>query len=100
MCRGGFCGKTSTASAISRHLIALPWTASRWTVPPCALASAPSASRPSRAAGDAPLTLSDRVGCIEAMTGAMLPIGCDTVVPVEDISVSSGLARLKDGVGR
>ncbi len=51
-----------------------------------------------QAAGDAPLTLSDRVGCIEAMTGAMLPIGCDTVVPVEDISVSSGLARLKDGV--
>ena len=51
-----------------------------------------------QAAGDAPLTLSDRGGCIEAMTGAMLPIGCDTVVPVEEISVNAGIARLKDGV--
>jgi molybdopterin molybdotransferase len=28
----------------------------------------------------------------------MLPVGCDTVVPVEDITVSAGIARLKDGV--
>ena len=28
----------------------------------------------------------------------MLPVGCDTVVPVEDIAVSAGIARLKDGV--
>jgi molybdopterin molybdotransferase len=50
-----------------------------------------------QAAGDPPLTLSQRSGCIEAMTGAMLPIGCDLVVPVEQISVHEGIARLKDG---
>ena len=49
-----------------------------------------------QAAGDAPLTLRERTGCIEAMTGAMLPTGCDTVVPVEEFSVSSGIARLQD----
>ncbi len=32
------------------------------------------------------------------MTGAMLPVGCDTVVPVEEIAVSAGIARLKDGL--
>ncbi len=50
-----------------------------------------------QAAGDAPLTLSQRTSCIEAMTGAMLPLGCDTVVPVEEIAVNDGVARLKDG---
>ena len=50
-----------------------------------------------QAAGDPPLTLSQRTACIEAMTGAMLPVGCDTVVPVEDIAISEGVARLRDG---
>jgi molybdopterin molybdotransferase len=49
-----------------------------------------------QAAGDPPLTLTQRTGCIEAMTGAMLPVGCDVVIPVEEISVSEGIARLKD----
>jgi molybdopterin molybdotransferase len=51
-----------------------------------------------QAAGDAPLALSRRTGCIEAMTGAMLPTGCDAVIPVEDIAVSSGIARIKEGL--
>ncbi len=51
-----------------------------------------------QAAGDPPLTLSRSTGCIEAMTGAMLPVGCDTIIPVEDVSVSAGIARLNDGV--
>jgi len=51
-----------------------------------------------QAAGDAQLTLNQRTGCIEAMTGAMLPLGCDTVVPVEEIAVACGIAHLKDGV--
>ncbi|HEY1900352.1 MAG TPA: molybdopterin molybdotransferase MoeA [Steroidobacteraceae bacterium] len=51
-----------------------------------------------QAAGDAPLALSQRTGCIEIMTGAMLSMGCDAVVPVEDISVHAGIARLKDAV--
>jgi molybdopterin molybdotransferase len=50
-----------------------------------------------QAAGDAPLTLDRRTGCIEAMTGAMLPAGCDAIVPVEEISVAAGIARLNEG---
>jgi molybdopterin molybdotransferase len=50
-----------------------------------------------QAAGAAPLALSQRGGCIEIMTGAVLPAGCDAVVPVEEISVSAGLASLKEG---
>jgi molybdopterin molybdotransferase len=50
-----------------------------------------------QAAGDPQLTLGQRTGCIEAMTGAMLPLGCDVVVPVEEISVNAGVAHLKDG---
>jgi molybdopterin molybdotransferase len=41
--------------------------------------------RGSQNAGDPPQTLSDPSGCIEIMTGAMLPRGCDAVVPVEQI---------------
>ncbi|HTY94431.1 MAG TPA: molybdopterin molybdotransferase MoeA [Steroidobacteraceae bacterium] len=50
-----------------------------------------------QAAGDAPLTLRRRTGCIEAMTGATLPLGCDTVIPAENISVNAGVARLNEG---
>ncbi|MGH8308210.1 MAG: molybdopterin molybdenumtransferase MoeA, partial [Steroidobacteraceae bacterium] len=34
-----------------------------------------------QAAGDPPLTLASRSACIEVMTGAVLPGGCDAVVP-------------------
>jgi molybdopterin molybdotransferase len=47
-----------------------------------------------QAAGDPPLTLESRSGCIEVMTGAMLPTGCDAVVPVEQIEVLEGEARI------
>ena len=40
-----------------------------------------------QAAGAAPLALADTQSCIEAMTGAVLPQGCDAVVPVELISI-------------
>jgi molybdopterin molybdotransferase len=50
-----------------------------------------------QAAGDAQLTLGQRGGCIEAMTGAILPLGCDTVVPVEELVIAAGVARLKAG---
>lgn len=46
-------------------------------------------------AGTPRLTLQDPQNCIEVMTGAMLPIGCDTVVRIEDISVSNRIARVK-----
>lgn len=48
-----------------------------------------------QAAGDPPLTLSSPEHCIEIMTGAVLPAGCDCVVPVEKITVTGGVAELE-----
>jgi len=47
-----------------------------------------------QAAGDAPLTLGAPTDCIEVMTGAVLPSGCDAVVAVEELSVAGGQASL------
>jgi molybdopterin molybdotransferase len=47
-----------------------------------------------QAAGDRPLELTSPRHCIEIMTGAMLPIGCDAIVPVEKIRVADGVAEL------
>ncbi len=52
-----------------------------------------------QAAGDAPLTLASRSACIEVMTGAVLPAGCDAVVPVEQIRHDGASAELAAGVG-
>lgn len=49
-----------------------------------------------QAAGAAPLTLNSADDCIEVMTGAILPKGCDCVIPVEKLAVSDGVARLQD----
>lgn len=49
-----------------------------------------------QAAGAAPLTLQSPDDCIEVMTGAMLPVGCDCVIPVEKISLADGVAKLAD----
>jgi molybdopterin molybdotransferase len=65
-----------------------------------ALASAAAASNSGRlrvagiqAAGDPPHTLSDPESCIEIMTGAMLPHGCDAVVPVENAQRTGEIAE-------
>ena len=47
-----------------------------------------------QAAGDPPLTLAAARDCIEVMTGAMLPVGCDSVVPVEQLSIEGDAAGL------
>lgn len=47
-----------------------------------------------QAAGDVPLTLNSDAQCIEVMTGAVLPAGCDCVVPVEELAVEDGEAAL------
>jgi len=47
-------------------------------------------------AGSPSVTLKDKNGCIEVMTGAPLPSGCDCIVPVEDISVDNGQAQLQE----
>lgn len=45
-------------------------------------------------AGEPPQALEAASACIEVMTGAVLPIGCDAVVPVEQISVCASEAKL------
>jgi len=47
-------------------------------------------------AGDPPLTITDD-GCVEIMTGAVLPQGADTVVPIEDIRNADGYAEFAQG---
>jgi len=51
-----------------------------------------------QAAGDPPLALAAPGACIDVMTGAVLPAGCDSVVPIEELTVSSGEAALAAGV--
>ena len=47
-----------------------------------------------QAAGDPPSALVSSQHAIEIMTGAVLPQGCDAVVPVEQIRVAAGRATL------
>jgi len=49
-----------------------------------------------QAAGESPLQLQSINHAIEIMTGAVLPTGCDTVVPIEQIDVHDGIATLKE----
>lgn len=50
-----------------------------------------------QAAGAAALSLGADDACVEIMTGAMLPIDADTIVPVERIDVADGCATLEAG---
>jgi len=47
-----------------------------------------------QAAGDPPLTLRSAEHAIEIMTGAVLPLGCDSVVPVEHLTIEDGRVTL------
>jgi molybdopterin molybdotransferase len=51
-----------------------------------------------QAAGRPPQVLPAGDTCLEAMTGAILPTGCDCVVPVERIRIADGWAELPDGL--
>lgn len=50
------------------------------------------------AAGMEQQTLSDPATCLEAMTGAMLPRHCDTIIPYEHIEIVDGRAKLLEPV--
>src|SRR4029077_17491961 len=50
-----------------------------------------------QAAGDPPLTLAAAADCIEVMTGAVLPVGCNSVIPIEELSVARGQVALAPG---
>jgi len=43
-----------------------------------------------QSAGRPPLALGSSDNCIEVMTGAVLPAGCDAVVPVERLTLADG----------
>jgi molybdopterin molybdotransferase len=47
-----------------------------------------------QAAGDPPLALTSHEHCIEVMTGAVLPTGCDAVVPVEQLHRHDGVIEI------
>ena len=47
------------------------------------------------AAGSPQLSLENPENCIEVMTGAMLPSGCDTVIRYEDFLIVDGFATLQ-----
>jgi molybdopterin molybdotransferase len=50
-----------------------------------------------QAAGEPPLSLTTPTSCIEVMTGAMMPSGCDSVIPVEQIKAHGTEAELSPG---
>jgi molybdopterin molybdotransferase len=49
-----------------------------------------------QAAGNAPMLLASSENCIEVMTGAVLPVGCDAVVPVEALHRAEGFIELEE----
>lgn len=51
-----------------------------------------------QAAGEAQKTLSTPARCMEVMTGAVLPAGCDTVIRYEDIDIDGSEASVKTDV--
>lgn len=46
-------------------------------------------------AGDEEYVLQDTSKCVEIMTGAMLPINCDTVIRYEDLEIKEGIATIR-----
>jgi len=48
-------------------------------------------------AGEAAQSLQSPANCIEIMTGAVMPTGCDCVIPVERIAVTDDSATIEDG---
>lgn len=51
-----------------------------------------------QAAGEPPLSLASPNCCIEVMTGGVIPSGCDSVIPVEQITIHSKEAELSSRV--
>jgi molybdopterin molybdotransferase len=45
-------------------------------------------------AGEPSRTLISNTGCLEVMTGAVLPVGADCVIPVEELLVAEGYATI------
>jgi molybdopterin molybdotransferase len=48
-----------------------------------------------QAAGEKQLQLMDVAHCIEIMTGAVMPLDCDTVIRYEDLKIENGFAEIQ-----
>lgn len=48
-----------------------------------------------QAAGSPSLSLKNHDNCIEVMTGCMLPTGCDCIIPIEQITITDGVAHIQ-----
>lgn len=48
------------------------------------------------AAGDKQDVLSSKENCVEIMTGAVVPLQCDTIIRYEDLKISEGIAYLQN----
>ncbi len=48
-------------------------------------------------AGDPMQPLTDAADCVEVMTGAVLPDGTDTIIPVERLRIAAGFAEIEAG---
>lgn len=53
-----------------------------------------------QAAGERAKSLSDPSACLEVMTGAVLPSGCDAVIRYEDVEIRDGMAEVRCDVVR
>ena len=51
-----------------------------------------------QAAGMPQKTLENQDECMEVMTGAICPVGIDTIIPYENISIKDGFATINEGV--
>ena len=51
-----------------------------------------------QAAGSQRMVFASPEACFEVMTGAVLPQGCDCVIPVERITIEDGVATIADDV--
>jgi len=49
-----------------------------------------------QAAGSPQLTLANKENCIEVMTGSILPVGCNCVVPYEKIDINNQIATINE----
>ncbi len=49
------------------------------------------------AAGKPTVVLKNRLACVQIMTGATVPKGCNCIIPIEDIRMDGHIAHMRDG---
>ncbi len=51
-----------------------------------------------QAAGQKAINFKDKGNCVEIMTGAIIPQGCDCVIPIEDVEIKDREAFIKENI--